>query len=144
MKKIILIVLLTAGVVFSTHSQTKSQDIVRLLEITNTKAQAAQMFDLMMPSMLAAVPDVPSAFWTTFKSLLDLESFVNLLIPIYDRHFSHDDIRGLIQFYESPVGKKFIEVTPQITMESYAAGEEWGRKLGQDIVNELIKQGYLK
>jgi hypothetical protein len=143
MKKIIFIFLLTVGVVFSVHSQTKRQDIVRLLEMQDTKAQAAQMFDLMMPNLISMVPDVPSAFWTTFKSMLDLDSFVNLLIPIYDRHFSHDDIRGLIQFYESPIGRKLLSVTPQITRESYVAGQEWGQKLGQDIVNELIKQGYI-
>jgi hypothetical protein len=89
------------------------------------------------------VPDVPQAFWSTFRTRLDLESFSNLLIPIYDRNFSHDDIKGLIQFYESPIGRKLLEATPQITRESYAAGQEWGLKLGQDLVNELIRQGYI-
>jgi hypothetical protein len=142
MKKIILIVLLTVGVVFAVHSQTKRQDIIRLLEITNTKSQAVQMFDLMMPGLQSIAPEVPPAFWAVFKSRLDLDYFVNLLIPIYDRHFSHDDIKELIQFHESPIGRKLLEATPQITQESYVAGQEWGMMLGQDVVNELIRQGY--
>jgi hypothetical protein len=143
MKKIILIVLLTVGVVFSAHSQTKRQDIIRLLEVMDTKSQAAQMFDLMLPSLQSMVPEVPTAFWTVFRSRLDLESFVNLLIPIYDRNFSHDDIKELIQFYESPIGMRLLEATPQITIESYTAGQEWGQKMGRDVVNELVRQGYI-
>ena len=65
-----------------------------------------------------------------------------MLIPIYDKHFSHNDIKELIQFYESPIGKKYLEATPSITQESYRAGEEWGNKIGLDIINELIRQGY--
>ena len=142
MKKFIAIFLFAVGVVFSGYSQTKTQDINKLLEITNTKSQAAQMFDLMMPSFIEMLPNIPLTFWTTFKSKIDLDSFVNMLIPIYDKHFSHNDIKELIQFYESSIGKKYLEATPSITQESYRAGEEWGNKIGLDIINELIKLGY--
>jgi hypothetical protein len=106
MKKFIFIFLLTIGVVFYSHSQTKTQDINKLLEITNTKSQAAQMLDLMIPSYMAMLPDVPQSFWNMFKTKLDVNSFVNLIIPLYDKHFTHDDIKKLIQFYESPIGEK--------------------------------------
>jgi len=36
------------------------------------------------------------------------------------------------------------EVTPLLTQETMTIGQQWGEKLGQDIVNELIKEGYLK
>jgi hypothetical protein len=142
MKKLLVLFVLGGALACSVYGQTKRQDIVRLLELMDARSQATQMFDLMLPSLEGLAPQAPAAFWSMFKSKLDLDSFSDLLIPIYDRNFSQDDIRGLIQFYESPLGRKMLAVTPQVTQESFAVGQEWGQKLAEDILNELVKQGY--
>jgi hypothetical protein len=46
------------------------------------------------------------------KKLVNVE-----MIKIYDKHFTHDEIKELITFYESPVGKKMLEKTPEITKD---------------------------
>jgi hypothetical protein len=140
MKKLLVLCLL--GSALTVYGQTKRQDIATLLDLMNTKSQAAQMFDLMLPSLEALAPQAPAAFWTLFRSKLDMDSFSNMIIPIYDRHFSQDDIKGLIRFYESPLGRKMLAVTPQLTQESFVVGQEWGQRLAQDIIDELVKQGY--
>lgn len=142
MKKPLFIIMLSAALALSGYGQTKTEDISRLLEVTNVKAQAAQMFDLMMPALQAMAPDVPEAFWTMFREKLDMESYVALFIPVYDRHFSHDEIKALLRFYETPAGKKFVEATPMIAQESFAIGEAWGQKIGTDVFDELVRQGY--
>jgi hypothetical protein len=142
MKKIFLLCIIIIGISSSVSGQSKRQDIIKLLEVSNTRLQAAQMFDLMLPNLKLMAPDAPLALWSMFKSKLDIDGFVNLFIPVYDKHFSHDDIKKLIQFYESPIGKKSLDVMPLITQESYHIGEEWGQKLALDVLNELMKQGY--
>ncbi|MCL2282266.1 MAG: DUF2059 domain-containing protein [Fibromonadales bacterium] len=142
MKKLSLALLVTLCAVFSAYGQTKKQDIIKLLDVTGAKAQMAQMADMMIANMQASVPTVPQEFWTKFKTGLKSDSFIDLLIPIYDKHLSHDDVKKLIQFYESPIGKKIVQVTPQITQDSYVVGEQWGKKLAADIMAELAKQGY--
>jgi hypothetical protein len=142
MKKLVVLWLIGAGLVFSVHGQTKRDDIVRLLTLTETKSQAAQMFDLMLPSFEALAPQAPAAFWTMFREKLDMESFVEMFIAVYDKCLTHDEIKGLIQFYESPVGRRLVEITPQISQESFRIGQEWGQSLGQSVAEELIKQGY--
>ncbi|MDR1025582.1 MAG: DUF2059 domain-containing protein [Treponema sp.] len=142
MKKLLVLFLLGGTLVCSVYGQTKRQDIITLLDLMGTRSQGAQMFDLMLPSLETLAPQAPAAFWSMLKSKMNTDSFSDLIIPIYDKHFSQDDIRGLIQFYESPLGRKMLEVTPQITEESFAAGQEWGQQLAQDILNELVKQGY--
>jgi hypothetical protein len=142
MRKLLVMCLLGAGLVCSAYGQTKKQDIVRLLDITNTKSQANQMFDLMLPEMKQLAPQAPETFWTLFRSRMNVNTFVDLFVPIYDRYFSHEDIKELIRFYETPIGKKMLDVTPLITKESFAIGQEWGQRIGQEVVNELVKQGY--
>lgn len=55
------------------------------------------------------------------------------VVVLYDAHFSHDEVRGLIGFYSSELGQKTIRVQPQITPESMAAGQAWGQSLGPEI-----------
>ncbi len=38
--------------------------------------------------------------------------------PIYERHFSESELRSIIEFYESPSGRKFIDTTPSLLQES--------------------------
>jgi hypothetical protein len=39
------------------------------------------------------------------------------MVQIYDNHFTHEEIKDLIAFYESSTGKKFLEVTPEISKD---------------------------
>jgi uncharacterized protein len=34
------------------------------------------------------------------------------IIDLYAKHFTHDDVLGLLEFYGSPVGQKAITVMP--------------------------------
>ncbi len=43
--------------------------------------------------------------------------FVELLVPVYDRHYSLDDINALIAFYQTPTGRRTLEVEPLISVE---------------------------
>lgn len=39
------------------------------------------------------------------------------MVNIYDKHFTQDEIKDLIKFYESPTGKKLLETTPEISKD---------------------------
>ena len=68
---------------------------------------------------------------------------INELVPIYDRYFTESEIKDLIKFYESPVGKKMVLNQPLILKDSMTVGQNWGMKIGQEIVEDLQKEGYL-
>jgi hypothetical protein len=68
------------------------------------------------------------------------EDLIDRLIPVYDRNLTHEEIVGLIQFYESPLGRRVIEVMPQIMQESFAVGSEWGRQLVAEVFAEMEEQ----
>jgi hypothetical protein len=65
-----------------------------------------------------------------------------MAVPSYEKYFTHADIKELIRFYESPIGKKLISVQPKIMQECMVAGQEWGRKLGEKVAKKLQEQGY--
>ena len=50
-----------------------------------------------------------------------IEEMMSDMIPVYQRHFSKSDINGLMAFYSSPTGQKFLREMPAVTAESMQA-----------------------
>jgi hypothetical protein len=46
-----------------------------------------------------------------------VSNMMNVLIPIYQRHFTSSDVTALIAFYSSVVGQKFLHEQAQIMAE---------------------------
>ena len=42
----------------------------------------------------------------------------NVYYPVYEKHFTVAELKEVIAFYESPVGKKFVKQTPALMQES--------------------------
>ena len=59
---------------------------------------------------------------------------------IYDQYLSAEDVKGIIKFYESPVGKKLTNVLPQMTRESIEAGEQYGIEAEKRALRKLKAQ----
>ena len=144
MKKLILVFVIAIGTgAFGIYCQTKNDDIIRLLKLIGTEKLMDQMLDVIIPQFKQLVPGIPDAFWAKFKEKMNLNEYILACVPAYSKYYTHDEIKQLIKFYESPLGKRMVEVTPLISQETMAIGQKWGEKLGQDIVNELIKDGYV-
>lgn len=122
--------------------QTMDDDIVKLLRLTGTATMADQLVGTMVTQFQAMNPNIPPAFWVAFKRRMNIEEFLRMCVPIYARHYSHDEIRQLIQFYESPIGRKTVSVMPAMLQETMAVGQKWGEKLGVEVIAELRSAGF--
>ncbi len=49
------------------------------------------------------------------EKLLGPGGALDQLIPVYARTFTHEEIRQYLAFYETPLGRKIAESTPQLT-----------------------------
>ena len=90
--------------------------------------------------MKTALPQVKEAFWNEFRKELSADELVKLIIPLYDKHLTHPEIKELIKFYETPVGKKMIAVMPAITAESMQAGQQWGMDIAMRAKRKIEAQ----
>lgn len=122
----------------------KEKDIRKLLVLTGSAKLGKQVIDSMIVNYRKAMPQVPGAFWDDFQKEANAEALIELIVPIYDKHFTHEDIKGMITFYETPLGKKMTAAMPQITQESMAEGRKWGMQLGAKIQSKLKEKGHLK
>lgn len=122
-------------------SVSKSADIKRLMEVTDVGNLGRQIMNRLVLTMRKRRSKVP---WDAFMAEFDMNEFIEMVIPIYERHFTHDEIEQLIAFYESPIGKKLIKVQPQIAIESMTAGQEWAKELIERIKARLPEEGTKK
>ena len=144
MKKLIFVFVIVIGTgTFGIYGQTKNDDIIRLLRVSGADKLADQMMTAIIPQFRQLVPGIPDAFWVKFREKINIDDLLYACVPAYSKFYTHDEIKQLIKFYESPLGRRMVEVTPLLTQETMAIGQKWGEKLGQDIVNELIKDGYV-
>ncbi len=143
MKKIAL---LSTLFIFSitTFSQTTATTghIKSLLEITGSAKLGVQMMENMAATFKKSLPEVPDQFWKDFLAEAKPDTLIELLMPIYSKHFSDEEVLHLIEFYKTPLGKKVIEKMPLIAQESYAIGEVWGKKISEQVLKKLIEKGF--
>jgi hypothetical protein len=133
------VICVLAGAARAQETQ-KQKDIRHLLDVTGSGKLGAQVMTQMMGNMKRSMPNVPERFWNDFMKEVHTGELVDLIVPVYDRNLSHDDVKELIRFYESPTGKKFVSVLPQITQESMVVGEKWGRELAERVMRKLQAQ----
>src|SRR6185312_15325722 len=93
--------------------------------------------------MEQAVPCVPASYWQGFIDASGSQQLLGRMVPIYQRHFSADDVAGLLKFYKSPLGQKVITQMPVTMAEGMKIGQEWGRERGQAMIRQLQQDGTL-
>lgn len=119
------------------------KDIRELLVLTGSGELGVQVMSQMIAYFKESYQAAPVEFWDQFMDEVQADDLINLILPIYEKHYTHQNIKDLIAFYKTPIGKKSIEVLPSITQESMTVGQQWGAELGENIVNKLKKEGYI-
>lgn len=119
------------------NSKAKEKDIRKLLKITGSEKLAKQNFELMLRQLKLAFYQVPTTFWDGFEEKAEMNQITELIVPIYAKHFTHEEVKDLVKFYNTSLGKKLIEKTPLIQQESMKAGQKWGEDLSKEVLEEI-------
>lgn len=121
---------------------TLEDDIRELLITSNAVKLGDQMLDQIFDAYESSVPDVPPEVWKKVRSEMRASEFIEFIIPIYAKHFNRKDIKGIMSFYKSPVGRKLIDSQGEIMKESMAVGMAWGQEVSKRIASDLNMKGY--
>lgn len=122
---------------------TKRVLILQLLEQMDAAGSMFAAMEAALPAQRATNPRIPPVFWD--RLLVEARArrgeLLESLVEPYARHLSTDDIRQLIAFYESPVGRKLVAVQPALLQESTKIGQLWGQKVGAEVGAKLADEG---
>jgi hypothetical protein len=123
-------------------SPEKLAAIKALLTQTNATGEALNAMEASVNTQRQAMPQLPPEFWTEFmkRARAQQGALEQLLIPIYDRNYTLQDLKDMLAFYQSPLGKRMLQTQPRVTQESIAAGAEWGRRIGEEVGREVLSK----
>ena len=80
-----------------------------------------------------------------FQRKFDAHAVHEELVGIYDKHFTDDEIKGLLEFYGSPLGQKVAAELPKISREvqlvTRNASTQAARQAWQDLRAEYPNAG---
>lgn len=65
---------------------------------------------------------------------------------LYAARFSEEELRQMIEFFRSPVGQKYVQMTPVIAQEAIASANQWAQRVGQAaftrVREEMRRRGH--
>ncbi len=143
------------------EDRSKDDTIRELLEIAGTAALIEQTANQMMQVTLKeywkltkkVYPQAPDRLYPMMEEELrrafseSIPEIIELTIGTYSKHFTITEVNEWIAFFESELGRKIARVTPEITAETMALGERWGRHIvgpraAERIKEKLRQEGY--
>jgi hypothetical protein len=129
--------LATAAQPGPTPSNPKEALIRDLLKTVGTTDLMQQMKRQIFDSFRKMAPAAGDEIWRELERRFDVDELTEKLIPIYDKYYSAEDLKGIVQFYQSPLGQRVLSTMPKVLSESMTIGQEWGRRKGEEIEKEL-------
>jgi len=120
-------------------TQRKQEKVRRLMAATGAEASGRMMLD-MMTRHFEQMSNLPPRFMEKFREVAEEESMVDMLVPVYMKHFTEEDLDAALAFHESPAGKRFLAAQPLVMQEAKEVGEQWGVRLAEKTLRALKEE----
>jgi len=134
----------------SNIDRVKEADIRSLMELVGARETvqdgAENAGEQSREKLQATVPNndkgkaFVKAFEASYQKKFDADQITEQLVGIYDKHFADDEIKGLLQFYGSPLGQKVAGEMPKINRETQAAVRSASGRAAREALAEAKQQ----
>lgn len=130
---------------FMSFGQVKQEAYAKAFKELNEVSGQKKIYETMIKQMFEIFKkNIPESkkemFLRMEKELMKgIDEINEKLLPIYKKYLTYEDLLGLIKFYKTPLGKKFVRVTPPIQKESMKIGAEWGEEIAKKIREKMTE-----
>ena len=134
-------------------SAEKKAAIQQLMQLTGSgqlKDRFSDMFVKQMQMQFAAQnPNLPpraqaivvqEARAVVSERMQGPDGFYAMVYPVYDEHFTLEELNALVAFYRTPAGSKALRVMPQVMAQSMAAGQRWAQAVNHAVQARVAKR----
>ncbi len=117
---------------FAQEASSLEAKAIKLIELT-----AGQQFEIMTEPLVNMVPQENQE---AFKKELaeSTHSLYKKMAAVYTESFTEDELDKILAFYDTPVGKKMVAITPELTKKGMEIGQAWGMEL-QPLIAKYSK-----
>ena len=130
----------TAKELVETKGGTAMFDPVVISVVEQTKAALLQT----NPQLSKDLNDVSTQLRTEFAPRRD--ELMSYAAKLYADRFSEQELKDMLAFYKSPLGRKMTNVEPQVLDETFNYVQQWGGRVSEEVMNrfraEMKKKGH--
>jgi len=130
----------TARELVETKGGTAMFDPVIVSVVEQTKAALLQT----NPQLAKDLNDVALQLRGEFASRRN--ELMAYAAKLYADRFSEQELKDMLAFYKSPLGKKMTNVEPQVLDATFEYVQQWGQKVSEEVMNrfraEMKKKGH--
>lgn len=133
-----------------TVDPAKDADIRALLELVGARDQVQdsvrQTAEQYRERLLASVPDndkgqdFVNLTINEYEKKYDVDKVTEQLVALYDKHYTDEEIKSLLQFYGSPLGQKVAAESPKIFREIQETTRTEAAKAAKDALQEAKQE----
>ena len=140
----------SVGLTGPAHSESVSAERLSAAKEVLQATGAAQQFDTVMPLMLKQInqsivtsnPKLAEPLDAMFNDIIKAfsghkQELLDKIAELYAERFTVKEMSELTNFYRTEVGRKFVAAQPQLAAESMKLGQEWGRTVGAQIMQQI-------
>ena len=120
----------------------------KMMQTTGADRIAGQIMRVMMPQitgmLVRARPDKKKEITELMQevaremsSRAGMQQLIDHIARIYAEEFTADEMRRILAFYDTPVGRKLISRMPSIIMRSQQAGRAWGQQVARKAIQRI-------
>ena len=125
-------------------SDEAKADIVKLITINNELKTRLLYLLNSFQQLKARTPGVKPEFWAKCQDMFHKDKLSAKLAPVYAKHYTPEEVKELIKFFESPIGKKYVEKSFLISRELNVETNQFGTDVGDSIRKNLDEAGYAR
>ncbi len=142
-----------------TERQKLSEELLVLLDIPKNIQQSFEMVKKMIPGQMekmgemtgqkkdpaamAAAADQQTSMIDMIAKEMSWDNMKDEFVNLYAETFTEEELKGLIEFYQSPAGRKFIEKQPELMRRSMEMNQRVMMKIMPKI-QEMQQQQMMK
>jgi len=134
----------------ATTGSAREAAIRKLFEVSgikeSMKSTMAAAMDNIRPTLARNLPPgeyqgkLIDLFIERFQQKVKVDDIVELIIPIYDKYLSMEDVDALTKFYQTPAGKKALTTMTQVMVECANVSQKYGEDAGRQAMIEVIAE----
>ena len=140
------------GVVGMAEQMRDQQSVMELMQMQSSYHEMMELATSEQPDLseenrqllLARLDDFDAfaeRFRTLFSQRLNFSTIIEAVYPpLYDKYFSEEELRQMVAFYRTPVGRKSIEVMAPLMQEAGRGIEEAVWPLSIGLVQEIVAE----
>ncbi|RAP32489.1 hypothetical protein DID76_00145 [Candidatus Marinamargulisbacteria bacterium SCGC AG-414-C22] len=118
-KKCIIIIMFLLAVMQtnSVYAATKQDDITALISLTFNREQISAGLFTVLINILPEENNSQQHIKNKINNMIDdvfIQQYIAAVVPLYDSQFTHKEIKQLLKFEQSGLGKKTRDVIPTI------------------------------